>query len=1023
MKMAKVYLTHLLNLCLVYSMLMWDVKGIAQFQLITNNAQAEEEYESTTYEDEETCGQVGKKPKDNNPENCCAGLEWDESQNACVEAVKYPRKQCEGASDNSCSPGQSCLESEIEDLYGDDEEHDDAVDDVEIKNEETGIKENGKRCYSDKQCDSGWCASKKEKSAYQKKGIFNKVKKMFRTVTFQRRCKALFVCRCADNYEKPIGDGKCCEGLKKDPEGKCVPESQLEWGMFEYTGEEGQFSENTCSVKVDPKEQYAYIQAMFKLRAFEWLTATSNETDCLGYQKRLKDEIGTPLKTKRNQLAKMLEEAQKEIRKRRNELVNAKFSLNKEQNAGEMEREVWQAENRITGEAMLELMIEEQRVMQHYENNLNGIYTEAFNKLQKIHQDWGMTDPKEKGKRCRGNSIFSRKQKNKRRWMKRYKVKAKAKHGNNAVVKDDAVRFMIESMGGKIQTKKSRYFLMDPLMPGGETFKDYGTSGKHRRKLGNKNSVVGIAMIVVGVAAIAAGPGFLMYGGAILAGGIALQARSIKKSKGEEKHYLPGIFNDFLPNLIEYFKAPEMASDIELGINRTCLETNFEQDSSTHYTEDSDYVDEDQYYAQEEQEEEFYNIDNQDMDEFAGEYTGIEDDEIIFEEGKRGEIVDGEVQTPKACVQSYLSLVDLQKISFAQFWMYSHNDKRTYKTFAGNPRHNMMMTIINDFTVVKNYLTSMSGLPGSLGGYREQSIQCLLNRLKDANWEGTAGLAAGAKNYENTPGQLQWEKSRQSTLDCKNCNLKGQAKAHNIKVPTNTSSTLFGKDNNGSIASSIFSKGLGDWNEVNKNYAIARKALLDRNKALMEQDPQAFSENQKLAKIYSQATGVSDQTLQNMGYQIPAGRSPMGGADGAANSSNSSNATTELEAEKVEEKAEVAPKASNTTNDEGNNKKNIAGLFDDMGLDGSSESGSDNFKSHTGLRRRTEKKIIEHIQEHEKKYAPDPSDNLFEKVSKAYVRSAYPRFMQRKKREPASNEKKDSMKSQLLDKLKSFETN
>jgi hypothetical protein len=1030
----------------------------------SSSAHAKKKKHREEHETEHTCGKENQKPSNGDEQNCCEGLEWNPSTSTCLKPEPTPRKRCDSAdAHDTCGPKQACFESEPSDLYDDDDKYDDKVDELEEKEESfspklTRFREDG-TCFGHQQCASGNCVSKSMTKKRSNK-VSEFLTKLISTVTFQRKCQPMYICRCAEEYETPIAKSECCSGLVKDPEGKCVDKSMVEWQFSENEPREAGLAEHTCSVIVNPVEQYNYLQTTFKLRSLEFLTATAGGDDCLGFNKKVK-AVGDFLKSKRMEITKNFNLKMKEIKQERNNLVNAKFDLQQ----AEQERSIANADSfiaaeRVTGADMIKLLIKEQELMMSYEQSLSLIYDETMPKYQALAEEWAAIDPKKKGKRCRGYTGWPfGQQKNKRRWMYRYKVKARHS-GNVEILKDKQIKYLISKMGGTGKQTKSSYFLTDPLMPGDKSFNNYGNKGRYRRKLGIKKGFLGSVITGLTMATLFATGGVLF--GYQLASGVAgagsgfeKWVNSINKKNQDDEQYLAGYYNDIIRSLMTYFSNPAIENDIELGIQKACISSNFKQ-GVEYFQDDKSYKTEDDYYSdeelegkapasteetnEEEEEEEFNEMDGENIDEFEDDESIGNDpiaealekgnhvpkeknksDKIVHEEGKRDSVDEnGELLKSPTCMKSMIALSELQKITFTQSWMYSYNPKRTYKQFAGNYRHNFLISTAADFSSASAYLKKMSGFAGMRGGLRSLSIACLEKRLAEIEgYKGDGGVIADAGKYENEKKDVEWQKSQQASLDCKNCNLTGRAKSYKVNINSSTNSTMTSKSEKGKMIPHLFNQGMQDWDGISKKYAIARQAMLDRSKKIKQQFPEATAENEKIQAIYSKFGGANPLSLEAMGINVPAEVKAdfMDESQTAQTNATPQTMSTPNEALAGAELDKGAMAKSEMKNSK-MKKANINNLFGE-----DDEVGSDPV-SKTGLSRQEEKQMLEEIENEKENYVEHTGDTLFQKVTKAYIRSAYPRFMSRK-RQIASEAKEEITpeKKDLYEKLKNFHEN
>lgn len=1002
----------------------------------------------TEYETNNTCGPEGGKPKNGDNNNCCEGLQWDNSKQVCAK-VSYPRKKCDEGQHNSCNPGQSCLASEFQDLYPDEEQYDEEIDKVEEEMENgVGVlkpRDVGEKCFSDKQCFTMNCISKKNNHK-KKKGISKWLTKIITTITFSRRCEPIFVCRCAESGEKPVGNGQCCEGMKKDPSGKCVSEEAFDllYGNYNSASDHMELMPETCSVNINPLKQYHYISNTFKMRGFEYLTANSDVSDCLGFADKM-EKLGDKMIQKRKELSAEFHKAMNQNIQERNELVNTKYSKHRSMASGNQK---YVAEDRVTGKDMLELLKNQQLIYMKYEQGLNALYKEVHNELSTLTDEWKNTNPKTKhGKKCRSQWW---KQKKKRAWQYRYKIKSRYS-GNSEVFLNPRIKSVVEELGGSTRNNR-RYFLTDPLLPKSKNFKSYGgktwfaASGKWRRKMkptGRKTEAsgfeAGLQMFYTG----AKGSGFT---------GIMLQnqaeaakdklsqwlARSLK-AQSKESEKLSGMHKHLLQGMLSYYNDGQLQGDIELGINMKCLATNLQEDSSFTYMDNNQYVDNeddgiDRTISSEEEQEENEIVYDEDINEFEDENI-IDDNEIEYEAGIRNDNdVNGKTLVNNACVKTAFVLAEIQNIAFSQLWMYGYQKKRKYG-FGEDHRYKMLASNRKALKDMEEYLTELSGNPGSdAGGLRGQSITCLDERIKEFNdWDGDGGIAAGADNYEQQRNEKEWQKSKQADLDCKNCNLTGQAAGVDINIPGTNSATILANKIGGNLGSDLFSSGKTDWANINNKYAIMKKNLLDRDKDILDKHKKDRDQFMKLQTLVNESMGPSHAAMRKLGLTPPNSETSNDSSNltSANASALSSSSDSEKDKSNSSDKNSSLAGSGNSTSaqDNGSNASGssaadqLKNMYSEFGSDYDSDEDEAEKKisKYTGLKRKERSQMLKAISENKKKYESQTGDSLFEKVSKAYVRSAYPSFMSRKVRKPASEEKKN-INQELVDKLNNFST-
>jgi hypothetical protein len=1006
-------------------------------------------------EEEETqeCYKKGEVPPRGEEDRCCPEFQYYGGK--CDTPPEFSRKKCDDESleyDNAREPSkicpdptEACMRSDVEDMFGGTLASEASDNELEkkIAKRENGFwsklfkpRANGKTCSNDKRCETWNCTKiPKRKNGKIKRKKNGKIK-----YKWMKRCKPLYLCRCVNNGEKaPHGGAKCCPGLKKDVGEYCRDpnafgvlypnDSPIEAGMDPVS----------CAVNVPPLALYNYLKDTYKLRAFEWLYSTAGNTDdCFGFAPKLK-ALAESMRLKRIAIVAAFQAELDELKRDRNELVNKKFSAHRamaNEDTSTQDKEVAVAVDRMTGKAMILLMKKEQTIMTRYEQTLAALFKDIEPKLETLKVEWESKDPDKKHKKdCRGFLSFSKK--NKKRWKHRFKVKDRQSNANSEAVKNDAITEKMKDLtttdARTIISGKKVYFLNDPLMPGNKTFKEYGQSflrkGKYRRTLGK--------------------PGFwLMAIVTVLTGGVLLIPALVgtivarKRASKKEKTFLSGVRQNFSPDISDYFQRPEMKGDLELGIDTTCLATDFKESEAESYQEDIKYEDSDEYFerapaSEEDQakQEEVQEENEEEIDEFA-DFEQTSNEGVRYENGKRRSSKSFSKKTgAQKCARTAVAITEISNSAFAQFWLYSYSKKRKYENFGSGRRTQVLTALTIAFKKAQAHL-------GMMANYRLQSITCLDNKLKEFDWGREGGIISEADKYNNEGEDIEWQKSKQADLDCKNCNLKGQGGTVGFKARKIGTSSISGNvDAFNTIKNPLISTETLDIKKINKNYAAYLASMKKKNAEILKKDPDAKARSELMLKSINAAIDPSAKGVAfTGGFDLETMTLKKSSRDVAGENEKDKKQESPKESKMILDSGEAAKLAlaqKNTSKKNKKNKKdlkkNLKGLFgdsDEIFADLEEAREKTDGKSLTGLTTSDEQNILTNISNKgvadRSQISTDSLTSLFDKVSKAYVREALPRLLSRRKkgetkRKPSS--KKSSLQQQLLNKFKQLETN
>lgn len=437
--------------------------------------------------------QCSKFEETPNPKNgvCCVGLEKNGAGKCDTPPLKDPAlTNC--TSDANCSQGTGCYPQSGNDLYsplslGSDPEKFQEVEG--LLNDVEEVKGNGGSCIHARDCDSYNCVS----------GI----------------CKEKPVCRFADNGEVAPNGVLCAKGLVKKPNGVCEPDpnaaNPIYLGLLDNVAvTEGK----QCQFELDQETRERSVVAMQSLRAMEWFFSTislGQNEDCFYIVPTLKQGIGETVVDARKNILKNFNTQLNIIEEDYKKLINAKedgteiLTIHGEERIKEGDL----ATRKTSGYDALMIMYRRNALFQSYEEAMLQTVAGAhavLGPLETTMSSWtdGTQQPS-----CEGSKYKTKKplrawktkywNATKDHWAVHYEVTGNAS-ANSDIVKRKRVATVLALIGGKdvaleaavnetiTEFSRPKHYLIDPMLFGGMSSGRYGTS----KPLKKKSSFLGL---------------------------------------------------------------------------------------------------------------------------------------------------------------------------------------------------------------------------------------------------------------------------------------------------------------------------------------------------------------------------------------------------------------------------------------------------------------------------------------------------------------------------------------------------
>ncbi len=434
--------------------------------------------------------------------------DWEEAQhyNCCENLVLNGRtcldpsvqdtelKSCSGPGDATCSGGEGCFPLRDDDMFkadGDGQEAQ-AVAEKEKKYEQqqnslgdSDPKPKGAQCYRDLECESYKCDK------------------------FQ--CVDNYVCREADQGEIATGAINCESPYTKDSvTGKCsdasVPffvKGLSKVNVQQEPGRQCQFNLEGIGLdnEVVTSEKLKEIThtALKTLRGMEWLLATAsgaNHDECQFALQELRKRMQAFV-DKRRVILKEFNTHMKVIESNNVKVLGAKKDDMAQietlcSNNGGLNFELTTAHDvalrKASGKDFLCYMQRRNEVFKKYELDMKSWVGEVYSFVDSYKKDLKTWEEKKKDwnlfgenyehedRKCRDWYFFHKQIK--RRWGKRYKVAGADTVNTDIVERQGAVPQYLDILEARGKLNSGRYYLLDPLLPGGYnqgiSFKNYG---------------------------------------------------------------------------------------------------------------------------------------------------------------------------------------------------------------------------------------------------------------------------------------------------------------------------------------------------------------------------------------------------------------------------------------------------------------------------------------------------------------------------------------------------------------------
>lgn len=430
---------------------------------------------------------------------CCVGLEKNGASKCDTPPLKDPAlTSC--TSDANCSQGTGCYPQSGNDLYsplslGDDPEKFPEVESLLSDVEE--VKGNGGACVHARDCYSYNCVS----------GV----------------CKEKLVCRFADNDEVAPNGVLCGKGLVKKPNGVCEPDPNAANSI--YLGLLDDVSVTTegkqCQFELDQETKERSIVAMQSLRAMEWFFSTislGQNEDCFNIVPTLKQGIGETIVDARKNILKNFNTQLNLIEDDYKKLINAKEDGTEilTIHGGERIKEGDLATRKTSGHDALMIMYRRNALFQSYEEAMLQTVAGAHAVLGPLETTMSAWKDGTQQPACEGSKYKTKKplrswktkywNATKDHWAVHYEVTGNAS-GNSDIVKRKRIATVLALIGGKDVVNQSnsgavdaavnetiteftrpRHYLIDPMLFGGMSSGRYGTS----KPLKKKSSFLGL---------------------------------------------------------------------------------------------------------------------------------------------------------------------------------------------------------------------------------------------------------------------------------------------------------------------------------------------------------------------------------------------------------------------------------------------------------------------------------------------------------------------------------------------------
>jgi hypothetical protein len=907
---------------------------------------------------------------------CCEKLDLNTTSSVCEDRsiIDDSKRTCSApGSHGQCAdlPGLGCYPMSEDDMFDTDSEVQadiDAMAEKEKKYEQQQAivlaggdpKEEGERCFANKQCESYNCSKFK--------------------------CVApINICRFAANTETAPGSIKCDEPLTKNGMNICGDGSVAYYNgplgniiVGQKQIKPGEPSATRCEYELYPTGKDSsgkplttfHIEGAINLgiktiRSMEWLYSTvsnSDNVDCLYTREYMKQKIGALVERRKDILKAYNEDmlfiesnfkiiASADIKNEASNMATQVTTLCADQGGGyELTTLHDIASRKATGLDFMCYMKERNLLHKEYETAMNtwvadlNLITDAY---RTTVFNWGEKDKhwttgdksyEWKNRDCRDWPSWHKKIK--RRWTQRYKVFGR-RDKNEAAINKSGVSEYLTFIGDSSSPSefKKNYYLLDPLMPGGAnkgvSFSDYGRrrnfNGDDDRALG-----MGLSTILGGVVATVA------------TGGIGA-ATYISSTIGSNRGYLIDMHNEYGPRLEEYLKSLRKDLPPENFIHEPEIRGSYEM-------------------------------------------RGCMEGYL-----KPGTLKDEGANSAK-CEKFKEYMDDIKDFAFAQFLAYSKHNKKKYKNYFKSPgswRQRLFNRYDVDLANLQSYYIALSGE----NGLRKKQDDCLRDLIKGitqdfGTTEGT-GVTTGLSNYYNQTSS-NYLGTGGGPKNYNTPKIKGDVRAvSSFKL---SAINLAFKGSGGKKDSIYGNTGAGSGAA---NGVVGNGALAARLKAMEAANAKAVANGVDLnAKSKELEDNMAKAGLYSGGAGSMAGRggSSSGSASGAG-SGTTHKATIgdgEMDADGAAKNAGNGKGAASGSGSgagfgaaAGANAGSLSGIVAGSGSGNSSgaDSGSGSGQDASGMSDEEKDRMAANYDRTKGEYKTNEDDSLFRVVSKTYVRN------------------------------------
>ena len=464
---------------------------------------------------------------------CCSGLEFNSNTDKCDEITYNDTSLTSCTNGATCSGGTGCFPQKASDLFsivspGSEDSELESMISAQMDGE--GNKAAGSACTHARECASYSCVL--------------------------RKCEDKKVCRFAGEGEFAGSGISCGTNLVKTGSGVCEKTPEAKNPVYLGLVNEVIVEPNgKCQFELDEDTRQKSVIAMKTLRAMEWMFANislAEKDDCFQTIPLLKDVVGKTFVETRKGILTSFTDVLNEIENDYATLINAKEKSDKSVTMhGETISEGDLATRQTSGYDSLMIMYRRNLLFQSYEKAMLETVKMANKTVSGLSQgqatwndgdtSWKIGDQTIAGYQCEAKykkwKPFSWKTKyymsTKDRWIYQYEVTGSAE-GNASVVKRPKIASYLSLIGGMTSEEaitdltKSKYYLLDPLMHGGLNFESFG----QKKKLG--------------------GGGFLGLGKKDL--------RKARFLKGDSGSYT-AMYNQLKPKVKDFYKTLKAKSD------------------------------------------------------------------------------------------------------------------------------------------------------------------------------------------------------------------------------------------------------------------------------------------------------------------------------------------------------------------------------------------------------------------------------------------------------------------------------